>query len=52
MIGLCLSWCFSCEMGCQMVSLVLISLAEKGNSEEKGDRFRICASFQSLEGEE
>lgn len=36
MIGLCLSWCFSCEMGCQTVSLVLISLAEKGNSEKKG----------------
>lgn len=51
-IGLCLSWCSSCEIGCWMLSPLLMSYIEKGNSEEKGDRFRICASFQSQEGEE
>ena len=52
MIGLCLSWCSSYDIGCWMVSPLLMSYVEKGNSEEKGDRFRICASFQSQEGKE
>jgi len=50
-IGLCLSWCSLCEISCWMVSPLLTSYAEKGKSEEKGDRFRICSLFHSQEGE-
>lgn len=36
MIGLCLSWCSSCEVGCRMVSFVFMSLVEKVRKTEIG----------------